>query len=438
MIRPVARAKRSGRSSYVALSLAYCAILSWMYINEISVFWAYMGFNGEYNTLKMATSFSLVFLVSAISPVNFDVRSILIATMNFMFIIPSIVFLSYTNGLLYHYISIFILFFFVLGLSSINLSINKIGTISENAVLYIIVGALVLSVTVQAYYGGLSNFNLDIERVYEFRRESAQALPDFFGYLYSNVTGALAPLGILLSQKYKKHHITVLILFLTVILFGITHHKSVLFAPAAVYLFYVALNMGKSVNILVFSISGLVLICLLDVIYIRFAMSEYEASYISSLVVRRLLLVPPMLDGLYIEFFSSNVKYYWSSSKIFSWATSSYYDYSAPFIIGYEYFLDLDTSANTGIVGSGFSNAGLVGVSLYSFILGLIVSLLNNYGKVIGHTFVSSASAIVFFTVLSSTDLVTATLTHGLLLLIIFIAILPHQPNQNSVGKGSA
>jgi hypothetical protein len=143
-----------------------------------------------------------------------------------------------------------------------------------------------------------------------------------------------------------------------------------------------------------------------------------------------------MLDGIYIEFFKENVKYYWSFSKIMSWAIDSHYEAPAPFVIGYEYFLDMDMSANTGVIGSGFSNAGFLGVSAYSVIMGLMLSLLNSYGKVIGHVFVASSSVVIFFTIISTTDLSTAVLSHGLLLLVIFLAIMPQDPNRNGADKG--
>lgn len=437
-ILPPAPVKGNGRFIYVSLSLAYYAILSWIYVYEISLYWEYMGFKGQYSNSGFALSFSLVLALSIIVPLKNDTRSILITTMSFLFFIPSIIYISFPFVSVYHLTSIVVLFTSILLFSSINFRLPEARFFSENAVLSVTIFLILLAVAMQASYGGLRNFNLDIERVYEFRREDANALPDFFGYVYSNIVGALVPVGIILSQKYNRNFITFLVVALTIILFGMTHHKSILFAPIGIYIFYKSISMINPTKIIPFSFLFVISVCLGDIFYNQFILSINEPSYIASLIARRTLLVPSMLDGLYIEFFDNNVKYYWSNSKILSWALGNPYEIAAPFIIGYEYFYDMDTSANTGVIGSGFSNAGLMGVVIYSILSGLFLSLLNNYGRMLGHTFVSSASVVIFFMIMSTTDLVTAVLSHGLLLLIILLTILPQGKGENGARKGLA
>ena len=96
---------------------------------------------------------------------------------------------------------------------------------------------------------------------------------------------------------------------------------------------------------------------------------------------------------------------------------------TAPFVIGSEYFSDPEMSANAGAIGSGFANAGLFGVALYSLSIGVLIGVLNVYGKRIGHATVAAVSFVVVFYVVTTTDLVTAFLTHGLLLLLIVLAL---------------
>lgn len=433
-----ATAKENVRYLYVSFVLIYYAILTWIYIYEISLYWEYMGFKGHYSNMGLSLSIFLVLALAIVSPINRDTRSILIMTMSFLFFIPAIVYISFSFFSIYHLISIIILFISLLLFSSIEFRLPESKSFSENFILFGTVSLIVLAVVMQAAYGGLRNFNLDIERVYEFRREDADSLPDFFGYVYSNIVGALVPVGIILSQKYKRNLITLLVVILTVILFGMTHHKSIIFAPFGIYLFYKSINIINPSKIIPISFLFILFICAADILYNQIFIYINEPSYITSLIARRTLLVPSMLDGLYIEFFHDNVKYYWSTSKIMSWALGNPYDMTAPFIIGYEYFYDLDTSANTGVIGSGFSNAGLMGVGIYSILSGLLLSLLNSFGKILGHTFVSSASVVIFFTIMSTTDLVTAVLSHGLLLLIVLLAILPQGKGENGVHKGLA
>jgi hypothetical protein len=57
------------------------------------------------------------------------------------------------------------------------------------------------------------------------------------------------------------------------------------------------------------------------------------------------------------------------------------YDLPSPRVIGYFYYNNERTAANTGWVASGFGNAGLVGVVIYSILLGLLISYLNTATK---------------------------------------------------------
>lgn len=80
-------------------------------------------------------------------------------------------------------------------------------------------------------------------------------------------------------------------------------------------------------------------------------------------------------------------------------------------------------SANTGAIGSGYANAGLVGVALYSIAIGLLVGVLNAYGSRIGHAAVAAVSFVIVFYIVTTTDFTAALLTHGLLLLLIILSL---------------
>ena len=79
-------------------------------------------------------------------------------------------------------------------------------------------------------------------------------------------------------------------------------------------------------------------------------------------------------------------------------------------LVGENFFGD-NVWANTGFVGSGYANAGVLGVLIYSILLGSITNLLNNLGNSHGHIFVSSISIPIFITLALSTDTITALLT---------------------------
>ena len=88
-------------------------------------------------------------------------------------------------------------------------------------------------------------------------------------------------------------------------------------------------------------------------------------------------------------------------------------------------FRGTDASANNGYVSSGYAHAGIMGVFLYSLILGVIMSLLNSMTRNSDHLWFYLALVIVpIRAVVISSDLFTSLLTHGLLIsiLLIFLA----------------
>ena len=157
-------------------------------------------------------------------------------------------------------------------------------------------------------------------------------------------------------------------------------------------------------------------------IYIR----QYrELSEFASYFVRRTLLVPPMLDSAHVEFFSVFEKFYWSTSRFGLGLVKPPYDVPAPFVIGREFFNDPTMAANTGIIGSGYANGGAIGVLLYSIVTAAIIGFLNSLGRRLGHPFVAAASFPTILIIVTTADLTTVILTHGLLLLLVFLSLLP-------------
>ncbi len=425
------------KKNHTASAFIYTVLLCVIYHIEIVPTWAYMGFSGSLTVEGLLTALIMTVPFSLIFKVNNTAKSYIIISVYYLWIIPSAVYIALSGQ---GNLNIFIYFLVVISLhfmSTFRVPSVNLHPMRGEALMLASLALVVMVISLQAFYGGLENFNLDIERVYEFRRESADNLPAIFAYVYSNVSSVILPIIIVTAYINRSYVYFVGALALTIILFGMSHHKSVLFSPPVALFLYASFNSRlisryfPDVFIIIPSIS------IMEILFTRFFGYPGDISYLTSLIVRRVLFVPAMLDSKYIEFFSDNPFYYWSSSRFFSWATTSDYNLTAPFIIGYEYFRDLDTSANTGIVGSGFSNAGVPGVLAYSMATGLIIAFLNSVAERVGHAFVAAVSFVTIFNILSSADLLTSLLTHGLLLLLIYLLVSP--PSGSSKGlAGSA
>ncbi|MEQ1509310.1 MAG: hypothetical protein ABL909_02780 [Sphingopyxis sp.] len=415
------------RGKFVAVSFIYSAILTYIYLDEIVQHWSYMGFRGSFSFFGLALSFASVLVLSTACPLKNSTRAYIFITMMFFAFIPSIIFFSYANSSGFHafvfYTALAIVFLF----SYIEINLPYIGVSNQGIYMYTIVAIVMIALIAQAAFGGLENFNLDIEKVYDFRRESAIRMPPIFAYVYSNVSSTLIPTLVVMAIKLKRYDLLALSLIMTIFMFGMSHHKSVLFGPIFVAMLYLLFSIPILRSYIFWAFMAIPILSLMEIAYVRANSDGVDFAYATSLIIRRVLFVPGMADGAYIEFFSQNVKYYWSYSSILSWAIDSPYNMPPPFVIGFEYFADLDTSANTGIIGSGFANAGLLGVTLYAMITGLLISIFNYYGEKIDRAVVAAISLTTVFNIFTSTDLLTAFLTHGLLLLIVLLALYPRE-----------
>lgn len=203
-----------------------------------------------------------------------------------------------------------------------------------------------------------------------------------------------------------------------------THHKSVLFLPLIVAALFIFLQSRRAVVYFLFGFIFVACLSVVEVLLISATGGEGTATY-TSVVIRRMFFVPPLLDSTYVNFFFDAPKILWSTSRFGLGLVENPYDLTAPFLIGLDVFEREGMSANTGIIGSGFSHAGISGVVIYSVFFGLMVSLLNSFGKKIGHELVFAASISIVISILTSTDFTTAILTHGLLLLFILLLVFP-------------
>ena len=126
-------------------------------------------------------------------------------------------------------------------------------------------------------------------------------------------------------------------------------------------------------------------------------------------------------------FFSDFPKYYWANSKFGLDIAEAPATIFAPYLIGREVFGSERLRANGGLIASGFANAGLIGVFLYSSLTGILIGLLNFFGKVLGHEFVATLSCPIILIIVTSTDFATAVLTHGLFLLVLLLHLVPQK-----------
>jgi hypothetical protein len=149
-----------------------------------------------------------------------------------------------------------------------------------------------------------------------------------------------------------------------------------------------------------------------------------EGSIIGSLFIRRLVITPGLLTGLYFEYFSDNPVFLWSHSILSSFVEQPY---SLPpaFLIGFEYFGSDVTSANANLWADGFANAGLGGPLVVSLLAGLFFRFAD--WVAVGRSTLGFLAWLAPSFALVNSAFLTSVLTHGLLATVVLVLTIPRR-----------
>jgi hypothetical protein len=298
--------------------------------------------------------------------------------------------------------------------------------ISGRAGMWISAGMVFALIAAIFMIGDRSLINFDIRRVYEFRRAAAAALPPIFAYLVYIAASAILPIGTALALSRKSWGMVVAFVAAGVLIMALTAEKAPAFYPPAVICIYFGLRFKHPAMVLVALFAIVLAASAIDVeLWRRLGAHGLPFGTLSSLMVRRAILIPSVLDWCYLDFFKSSGNYYWwSDSRITMGLVNSPFDLAAPNLVGRECFGNPSIWADTGWIGSGAANAGYIGITAYSVVIGLILSFLDGLAVRLGNRIVIAALALSMWTVTTGSDLLTTLLTHGFAMALVFLLLL--------------
>ena len=405
---------------YIVLFAIYLA----SYRYYLAPYWAYMGFIESFNPYKLAVSLGIIGCFVWFTPRNFSVRAFFLNLSLTLYMLPSLTIYTYADRPSMSVVIIVLAFIVVYAVSAISIPRLSIASVPTKPLMWFL-ALMTLWLLIFFYvFGGFRNFNLDISRVYEFRDEAADNLPGIFGYLLSMFSKIIISIGVVISLRYRIYIFTALFFFMAVMLFGFTSHKSILFYPFAITGAYFFLSRYNKFSVILYILIFMVSIGVISEVYASSAGGGSALGWYNTLLIRRVLMVPPLLDYYYVDYFSGAPKYYWASSSITFGLIPDYYGITAPKIIGEVYFGDPDINANTGFIGSGFSQAGLAGVLIYAVGVGAIFAFFESYGRYLGQSFVAAAMMGQVISMVRASDFLTMFLTHGLLVSLVLLVIM--------------
>jgi len=405
---------------FIFSSILFKIILEYTYINFVNPFYVYLGFNLDISFIKYFESWLIYLLFLSFTPHILEKTSdFVINILFFSYLSPLLVFYCLSNAVREHlYIvlgGILIIYLFREG-KKIKLPNIKHGHIY--AYLLCILGVVSVSLWF-IFSGGLSFFNLNLLRVYEFRRDVGSVINDgFMGYLNVWAYKVFGPFLLIIFLYLRMYFFTSLVFLLHLFWFGVSSHKAVIFHPFIILFIFIWFRNNRGLSII--PISFTLVVCFSYLSFIIF-----ETNLYGSLFIRRAFFVPSFLTFTYYEFFSKEEFIFWSNS-ITSKFIEYPYDLNPAKLIG-EY-LGRDSHANNSFLSTGYMHAGIAGIIFYSIIFTLIMRLYDSiiYNK----KFIWVSVAIIIIPIrsmINSADLPTSLLTHGVLISLMLLILYKYK-----------
>lgn len=409
--------KKISRFYTIVLLFLYRIFCEHVYSTIIATEFAYEGFTQHGSALRMIESWlAYIIIIIAIPKTINKPSDLFVLITGLVYIIPLTVYYALTESSAIHFYIVIVGFFLISIFRHGN--VIKIRRIHINKMMLDIILWCFVGIVLIGMFsaGAISHFNLDINAVYDYREEVSDLIDKgAWAYLNNWVYNTIIPCLLVISI-WRKSILRVIILIISaVILYGISSHKAILFYPFAVIFTFYLSSRVHATNRIIIAFTALMLIP-----YLSYHL--LNDIILSDLLVRRLFFVPVYLTFKYYEYFSSASFFYWAQSlgNLFN----NYELSDAPAkIIGY--YIGGTGSANSSFFATGYMHAGLLGVIIYSIIVSFVFRLIDSFMKSgIPFNAITSITIVPVMILITSSDLTTSLVTHGLIMVIFILYLL--------------
>lgn len=254
---------------------------------------------------------------------------------------------------------------------------------------------------------------LNLTKVYAIRR-----LVDYrwgMNYLFSLQTKVINPYMIALHHLNGNKVMKRLYLLFQLWLYVLTGHKMVLFTLIMITVIFRFKH--KLDQLTQFFVSGIAFSMTISAIELVF----FQKSFLIDLVIRRVFYIPALLNFHYFDFFSNNGFQLWKHS-LFGRIMGARVDFDVlpSFVIGEQYFNNIETNAVTGFLGSEYMNGGFLGLLMTAGILIILLKVLDRFAHKLGVVLTLVTFLTPLYTIWN-TAFLTALLTGGILLSVMVL-----------------
>ncbi|MBJ8072274.1 hypothetical protein BWGOE3_52420 [Bacillus mycoides] len=422
------------------LVISYILVVNIGYIYFVSPAYSYLGYTfSEPHILDVMIATLLILIVTLFSPIDVKIPSDFIFWFLFIVLyvpsmyIPLYTIISIQSGVLTMFPIHLVITMVMMGL----IWMRKIPLININTknvpykhFLIVFFGIFLILFVIIVRKFGFHIRLVQLDEVYDLRYSYREAKDVISTYAVTWFTKCIGPTLISLGLLKKKPHFVLLGFFSQIMIYSISGHKSVLFSTALLFLIYCCLSKnGKSFSIKFLGVftGGLLLFIIIDL--------ARSTDILTSLFLRRFIVTPGLLLGMYYEFFSFNPKALYAYS-LFNGIFDDPYSTTPAFTIGLNYFGKAEVSANANLWADGFANFGIPGVIGVSLLLMFIAYICNCLALKFKNVSIVCLITAMPIWALTDTSLLTTLLTHGMLLNLLILYFLPKDQQEYNDKSG--
>jgi hypothetical protein len=426
---------KNKRITFTFLAVIFRLLLDRAYVN-ISDLFEYLGIVYLPRSLPwIIFSYALLVLVAYTLPQNHNRPSTMI--MLFLFLITFIPITTFyalnsqTSVMPLLYITFVFVFINVAVRDSGLLQINtgKLEVPREIFFFFILIFSIV-AYTVLIYRFGFTTHIPSFDETRELRVAYRGEDNRLIIYLFKWQSSIINPLLFILGLYYRNVWLIIFSITGQLYIYSIGGQKTIFFINFLVLFVFIGTKFCRKAFNNFILVSLIVLVFLL--MCVDFLINDY--SLLSSILVRRMFLVPAQFFYYYYDYFSVHPVDLFAQNFPFSVFLTSHYNVEIPFMIA-DHFINKTVHANANMFADSYANLGITGFFIIGFFFLLILKFLDSVSR---YKNIAIVLPLLSFSVINiaNSSLITTLITHGLLFTLFVITIMPYsKKNQKELGS---
>lgn len=401
--------------------IVYKLLLDISYVTILYPMYSYSGFELSYSAVTVLLGFLMSICVFICLPKRFETVSDFVLTgIALIAVVPYTTFYAFGGGDLVFTAMTFGFFILVLAFVRLTpvLKMPAPGTRVADSVIGVLLWASAFyTITYCVMKFSLMSFSLTTADIYARRAAfNSSGMSTLSSYIFSWAGSTIFPCSAAYFFHRRKYINVILAVLASLFIFAVSGLKSLLFGIIMVFAIYFLFQVKEKMRLTVFLIVAAIVFCMLC-----FTLFDEIMPY--SLVVRRLGILPARIANQHYEFFRDSGPIHLSNS-IFSSIVNYPFDKDPADIIGSLFYIDGETHANTGIFADGYTNFGYFGALLWAAIFALLMKLQDAVSAGKPYPVVCGCFAL-YITIFTNSALFTCMMTHGFILTLIMVALIP-------------